>query len=455
MKVVIYDEECYPNCFLLCIGNPDTRKSVTFEISERKDDRQSMFSYLRTIYRNGTFMVSFNGLQYDWPLLSYILNNKECTNKDIYKHSCKLIEGVNTRAKQIIPQIDLFKIHHYDNVAKMTSLKVLEFNMRMDNIEDLPYAPGSTLTSDEIDNLRRYVKHDVKATAKFYEVSKPLIDFRVDLTNKYKKNFLNHNDVRIGKEIFVTALEKAGVQVYENWKPRQTKRDKIIVKDILVPYIQFNHPELKRVYDEFREMEIVNTKGDFRISADLDGFRLDYGTGGLHGSVTDTLVKSDDTYVIENRDVSSYYPNLAIKNRFYPEHLTEKFCDVYEGLYEQRKKHKKGTAENAAFKLALNGTYGSSNSEFSPFFDSQFTMSITLNGELLLSMLVEKVMEIESVEMLNVNTDGLCYRVRRDMLPDVDRVCREWEQLTQLELETEHYNRMYIRDVNSFILDYE
>jgi hypothetical protein len=53
------------------------------------------------------------------------------------------------------------------------------------------------------------------------------------------------------------------------------------------------------------------------------------------------------------------YPNsMAIKNRFYPEHLTEKFCDVYDQMFQERKKHKKGSAENAAYKLALNGSYG-------------------------------------------------------------------------------------------------
>jgi hypothetical protein len=231
---------------------------------------------------------------------------------------------------------------------------------------------------------------------------------------------------------------------------RQTPREQIVVKDILLP-VSFKHPELRRVHEEFKNLIITNTKGDFELSADLDGFTLDYGTGGLHGSVNDRLIESDEEWVIENRDVVSYYSNIAIRNRFYPEHLTEKFCDVYEWIYNERTKHKKGTPENAAYKLALNGVYGSSNSEFSPFYDPQFTMQITIHGQLFLSSLAEKILEVEGVEMLDCNTDGLCYKMPRKKEDEVNSVCAEWERVTRLTLETSRFKRIYYRDGNSYI----
>jgi hypothetical protein len=454
--MVVYDTEVMRNVFLLCCGNPETRKSVTFEISERRDDRESMFEYLRGLYRDRTAMASFNGLAFDWPLLNYILNNKKVDNEQIHSFAQKLIKSDKMSfIKHTIPQIDLYKVHHFDNHARATSLKVLEFNMRMDNIEDLPFEPGSILSHAEIDVLRRYVKHDVRATADFLKASHDALRFRSELSKKYKKNFMNYNDVRIGKEIFIDALTKAGVRIKdERGNLRQTPREQIVVRDILLP-VSFKHPELRRVHEEFKNLIITNTKGDFKLSADLDGFILDYGTGGLHGSKTDSLYVSNDTHVIENVDVSSYYPNLAIKNRFYPHHLTETFCDVYEWIYEERKKHKKGSAENAAYKLALNGTYGASNSEFSPFYDPSFTMQITINGQLQLSYLCDLLLEVDNLELLNVNTDGVCYYVPRNQLNEVDTVLKKWENETQLELEKEHYSRMYMRDVNSYILCYE
>jgi hypothetical protein len=449
--MVIYDSECYPNVYLIGIADPEKKKYVAYEISDRRDDRDALYEHCRSLYRDRTYMVGFNCIKYDYPLLDFVLKNKTCNNDEIYKKSCSLISDDSPHIKQEIPQLDLMLIHHMDNKAKMTSLKVLEFNMRMDDIEELPFKPGTVLKHDEIVKLKKYMKHDVRATHEFFKRSEKKVDFRREISNKYGKNMMNHNDVRIGKEIFIDALIKAGIKIKdENGNLRQTPREKIVVKDILLP-MSFNHPELRRVYEEFQNLVITNTKGNFKISAELDGFILNYGTGGLHGSVTDTLIRSDDKYLIENRDVVSYYSNIAIRNRFYPEHLTEKFCDVYEWIYNERIKHKKGTPENAAYKLALNGIYGASNSEFSPFYDPKYTMSTTINGQLLLSSLAEKILEVDGVVMLDCNTDGLCYKMPRSKEGDVDSVCAEWEKSTHLTLETSRFNKIYYRDGNSYI----
>ena len=63
----------------------------------------------------------------------------------------------NFRIKaKLVEQIDLFKIHHFDNMARSTSLKLLEFNMRLASVKDLPFPVGSTLTRDQVVMLKEY-----------------------------------------------------------------------------------------------------------------------------------------------------------------------------------------------------------------------------------------------------------------------------------------------------------
>ena len=69
---------------------------------------------------------------------------------------------------RFVTQIDLFKIHHFDNKARATSLKVLEFNMRSDSIEDLPFRVGTVLTREQVEVLKKYNQHDVSMTKAFY-----------------------------------------------------------------------------------------------------------------------------------------------------------------------------------------------------------------------------------------------------------------------------------------------
>ena len=148
------------------------------------------------------------------------------------------------------------------------------------------------------------------------------------------------------------------------------------------------------------------------------------------------------------------YPNIAIANKVFPLHLTEKFCDIYQDVYEQRKSYAKGTAENAMLKLALNGVYGDSNNQYSPFFDPKYTMVITVNGQLSLCLLAEKLLKIKDLKIIQVNTDGITVALPRNSKQEYDAICEVWQNQVGLQLEFADYSKMIIRDVNNYISVY-
>ena len=237
--------------------------------------------------------------------------------------------------------------------------------------------------------------------------------------------------------------------------PRQTKRPVIDLSEAILPWITFQEPEFIRILDWLKRQQITETKGVFTdLTATINGFTFVFGLGGIHGSVESTVVESDDDYAIIDLDVSSYYPNLAISNSFFPAHLGDTFVEIYKNLYEQRKTYPKASAENAMLKLALNGVYGDSNNQFSVFYDPLFTMSITLNGQLLLCVLAEGMMQIEGLKIIQVNTDGMTIRVPRENKWLVDLARSAWEVRTGLQLEEAIYSQMFIRDVNNYVARY-
>ena len=459
MKDWIYDEETYPNIF--CVGFKCGNEKRVFEISWRYNQLDELLAFIGQMKINGDRMVGFNNQGFDYPVMHYIIENQDhCSVIDIYNKAMSIINaGFHNRFQHVIwddqchiPQVDLYKIHHFDNVSRATSLKVLEFNMQLDFIEDLPFPQGAILNWQECDQLISYMGNDIHATERFYFESTKQIEFRETLTEKYGRNFINHNDTKIGKDYFIMELDRL-VPGFN--KKQQTPRESIRVDDIIFPYVTFKEPEFQRILNWFRAQTITDTKGAFKdVNCTINGFQFDFGTGGIHGSVESCVVESDDYHVLIDVDVASYYPNLAIANRLYPEHLGDMFCDIYQDVYNQRKTHAKGTVENAMLKLALNGVYGDSNSKYSCFYDPQYTMSITINGQLLLCMLAESLMSHHQVQMIQINTDGLTIKVPRNMRDWVSEVCRWWEGLTGLELEAVDYNRMMIRDVNSYIGEY-
>ena len=462
----VYDLETYPNAFTIALEHAASGSRCAWEVSEWVNESDQIIRMMDYLKATGGRMIGFNNLGFDYPVLHLLYRMRTADAGTLYAKAQAIISSQESNRFQhqvypsdrVVEQIDLFKIHHFDNMARSTSLKLLEFNMRLKSVKDLPFPVGFTLTRDQVVMLKEYNMHDVHATRMFYDQSLDMIRFREELTERYGRDFMNHNDTKVGKDYFIMQLEKAGVECYnigsDGRTPRQTLRPTIALKDAILPWINFRQPEFQRVLTWLKEQTITETKGVFKdLSATVNGFTFVFGLGGIHGSVEREKVVSDDTHVIESRDVTSYYPNLAIKNRFYPAHLGEKFCDIYSDLFEQRKKYPKKSSESATLKLALNGTYGDSNNKFSVFYDPLFTMRITLNGQLLLCILAEKLMKVPTLRLLMINTDGLEYHVHRSHAKHAQAVCDTWEQLTSLSLEGTQYSRMWIRDVNNYIAE--
>jgi len=544
----IWDLETYPNCFTFAAVYANGQGMRAFEISDRKNEVDEMLEFLRKVKGGGYRLVGFNSVGFDYPILHHILQKArkihgtdkklKVTAKELFDLAQKTINsnkenkfGSAVKEKDvIIPQVDLFKIHHFDNNARSTSLKMLEYNMRSTNIEDLPYPVGATLSDAEKDNLIKYNKHDVMETLKFYWYSYENLKLRADLTDQFGFDCTNFNDTKIGKELFIRTLEKEApgscyVKTEYGREVRQTKRDKIVIKDCLFPYIKFDRPEFQAVHKWFQTQIITETKGVFSdlmehqlgdvakyaemvvkkkklsdpagkknkryipsedvitackkeqplgwleekelkspkgaksyywcwnvaetLNVIINGFRYDYGVGGIHGATQGTI-RSTESRKIRTLDVASYYPNMAIANQIYPKHLGKTFCKVYSDLYEQRKATPKGSAANAALKLALNGVYGDSNNEFSPLLDPAYTMAITIGGQLSLCMLMEKLIDNCDARIIMCNTDGFEYIIDVDKFDEADKWVTWWEDLTKLQMEGDSYSQMFIRDVNNY-----
>lgn len=561
----IYDIETYPNCFCVTFQDAFGGKKVTYEISRRHNDLELLLDHLRNSMINEKRMVGFNNKGFDYPVLHWIIQKAidakqkgyelKITANQIYKYAMKVISsnrdgsfGITVKEKDVlIKQLDLYKINHFDNKAKRTSLKLLEFNMRSDNVEDLPFDVGMNLNSEQIDVLIHYNQHDVAETRKFYILCLDMIKFRDELSVKYGFDCTNMNDTKIGEQFFISRMEKENPNAfyYEEGgrkKMKQTKRDFIKIKECIFPYITFSRPEFKAVKEWLEAQVITETKGVFsdieehklldvakyaemvtkkvtmknphnvdkagkpkndfdldnpthasaleeqkklfkkdhpmgwfemtpltkttnrvkvtafyRIAKNLhviiDGFRYDYGTGGIHGSIRG-VVQQDEEWEVWDWDVASFYPNMAIANRLYPEHLNESFCDGYQDFYNERGNYAKGTGENKAIKLGLNATYGNSNNEYSVFYDPKYTMSITIGGQLSLCMLIERLIDICGVKIIQCNTDGFTVKVKKDQIETMKQHVKRWEKVTGLTMEDAQYEVMYIRDVNNYIARY-
>lgn len=477
-RLYTYDIEIFPNFFVLKARNITTGKEFLFEISPRRDDSHLLLSFLRTI----PTLIGYNNLNFDYRLLEAIINmmvkepklkrSEMVTRLKLLANSIVEEKFRSKPRRVLIPQIDLMVIPRFDK--RKISLKELEFAMRMENIETLPFPHDKVLTEEDMGVIiNSYLPNDIEATSRFYEIMKNEIIARYEASIEYQYDMMNLSNPVMGERIFRLLFKKE----YGTDDLGKTVNEYIDVKDVLFDYISFNEEPFKRIHNFFKSQRIYQLKGAFskipfenlaelegyyeriktvgvqkNLNVIFDGITCVYGVGGIHGSIRRAIIESNDEYIILDLDVSSFYPNLAIKNRFYPRHLGEIFCDIMEREYDARQRIPKTDSRNKSKKELINSVFGKSNEEFSFFFDSSYTVKTTVNGQLLLSMLAENIIRgSEESKLIQVNTDGVSVLIKRSDFENVEGIYKAWEALTKLKLEAVVYKKMIIRDCNNYI----
>lgn len=475
MKKVVYDIETLKSCFTYTDIDIETNEIKQFVLHKERFELESFFMYLKTV----THQIGFNNVNFDYVIIHLILNKASLWLEGlgfIYTES-EIITEIYQKAQEIIyeqdkvdfyktvaiaqkdwkiKQLDLFKLWHYNNKARATSLKSLEISMNYPNVMEMPMLHDRTdIQLSEIDSILEYNLNDVLATFEFYKKSKQKIDLRTALWQKYNLYCYNFSDSKIGEQLILKLYcDRTGKSPFDV-KELRTYRKGIKIKDCIFNYISFKNDCFNKLLNNLKNKVVDNTKGVIEEYVVYKGFKYDFGSGGIHGCIKAGIYNSDDNYVIIDCDVASLYPNIAIVNNLYPQHLGNIFTKVYkEDIVDTRLKAKAegNTTLADGFKLSANSVYGKSNDINSFLYDPVYTLKTTINGQLMLAMLAEKLVNnINDLTMLQINTDGLTIKIPRTELEFYYGLCNDWELETKLTLEYVEYSKMVIRDVNNYL----
>lgn len=482
MKIIVYDIETLKEMFLVGIYVPEKQQYLEFEISEDKNDIDRFYNFFTNEY-NTHYWVGYNNLRFDSQVVEWMMRNYENFHE---LSSIEICQKIAQKAQDVIhdadfdvfpeyrekdlsvKQIDLFKIHHFDNKNRRVSLKRLEFEMDLENIEEMPIHHSKIeLTPEDRILIRDYCKNDVMATYEFYKITigdtnHPLykgnnqIELRLDIEKEFGIPCINYSDSKIGDEMIKKYYcEEKGVDVSS--LPKKGKfRKSIPVKRCIARYVKFVTPELRSFLERIKDIEL-KLQDDFKEEVHFYGNVYSFMKGGLHTENKPEIFEADDDHLIIDWDVSSYYPAIIIKNKRYPGHLGEEFLNGYIKMFDKRltlkplaKKDKKIKGIVGALKLAVNSVYGKSSDMTNWIYDRLLTMFTTITGELSLMMLIEKY-ELSDIKVISANTDGVTIRIKKEDVPVMESINEWWQKTTGYELERTDYKKIIFSTVNDYI----
>lgn len=444
MYKVFLDVECYSNYFLICFKGKE--KVMSYELHDTKQLDKSNIAKIMNKYTT----VGFNSNYYDLPMITAAL--KGFNNLELKQLSDEIINSEDN--EEYWAKLKKFKIskspwNHIDikNVASSLpiSLKMYGARMHLKTIQDLPIAPDELIKETDRELLRIYCVNDLDTTIALYNKLEKQLDLRNTISKEYNIDVRSKSDAQIAEAVFRKELN---ISI----KP---KFDKDQTYQYYAPsYIKFVSPELNDLLIEIQNISFeCNEKGKLKNpevlknkKVKIDNAIYKLGIGGLHSTEKHKHTAGD----LMNLDVVSYYPNIILTNKLFPQQLEHNFLGLYQYLYDKRlaAKLKGDKVISDCYKIILNGSFGKFGSKYSCLYSPSLLLNTTLTGQLAILMLIE-MFSLNQIETISANTDGII--IKADDLEKCIEIKRKWEKLTNLSLEADQYKAVYSESVNSYI----
>jgi hypothetical protein len=440
---IVFDIECYPNYFLIMFMNIRDERIKYFEMHNDKWNQEGLREFIHKPRR--TF-IGFNSLNYDLPVLAAALK-RNATNQSIKAVSDAIIVD---RVRHWQMDLKLPPIDHIDLMEPApsvnTGLKAYGGRMHSQKLQDLPLPPDSII--DDATDLRNYCINDLLLTRDLYESIKPRIELREQLGGK---SYRSKSDAQMAEAMFKEKLNRLGIETEKQTAPKKLKYSP-------PDWISFDDIELDDMLDLIKSTEygIHPTKGHPVAPDTIEGKilldRFKFGMGGLHSQEKKQTVISSDNELLFDIDFASFYPHIILREGFYPKHLTNQFLDMYGDLMADRLKAKKEGNEvvNQGYKIAINGSFGKLGSKYSFLYSPDLLLHVTLTGQLILLMLIEKI-EQSGGRVVSANTDGVVVWCHKSAYEAVKDAYLEIEMLSGIELEESRYKALYSQSVNCYV----
>ena len=464
--VIVYDIEIFPNVFHCTCKDTETNKLYFFEISNRKNQLTELVDFFFFKNTGDKMFCGYNNKHYDDVIINYLIDFYYKMDSLSYLKICNSLfnlsstivtseEGDTSKFKRwkyakYFYSMDLLTMLFSSKLR--VGLKEMQVTMHYKNVEEYSGNFSQFLPDSEIDNMIEYNINDVESTTELLNRLKDDVQLRLFIEKEYGIDALSMDSVKFGETLLLKKYCEETKLSEQYVKTLRSPMDYIPLKDVILPFISYKNPKLQDVLEDMKS-QIVYSKErkGYEKKFVLSNVRYSIGVGGIHSLHTPRIFVPNDNEFIGHSDVASMYPSFIIKYKWIPRHLGKEFWQVYSQIYKERieAKHSGQKLKNLALKLTLNSVTGKMQQETSWMYDPFSVFKIRINGQLILLMLVDRLLEL-NCKIVQVNTDGVMYIAQKTQREAVQEAVSEVEQLTQLTFESDDYEAFYQYAINDY-----
>jgi len=448
-NTIVFDTEILGGRFLFKGRVLENRNLISIWSNE-----DGCISKLRDVMNSGCLFVSFNGIKFDIPIISAVMCGKDIKTVKMIADSIIKQEMQPWEAERRfgLPPLKVDHIDLIEVAPSFVGLKTYMARMHSTWLRDLPFPHDvESLTEEEFQLIGRYCENDLDGTEELFKHLEDQLLLRLEMSKMYNVDLRSKSDTQMAETSFIQKLNikrvKKSVPYTINYK--------------MPDYVNFEAEHLQELACKMQNHEYLMNMAtghvilpDFlkdKVSLNKGLYQL--GVGGIHSTHDKKVCHvSTDDWVVTDIDAASYYPTIWVKWGSKLENtdqaLTEEYSKVYHRRLEAKKQKDKKLAEN--LKVPINGTFGKLLSRYSPLYNPELGLFITLTGQLTLLNLIEKLEKIGATA-LSANTDGIAMAYPKHLTSKVEDVVSEFSKLTGYDFEYTPYRVLAMKDVNNYL----
>lgn len=418
--ILFFDFEVFKYDWLVVAIDPVQQKEFVV-VNDRKRLEELYSRYKRDIW------VGYNCRNYDQYIIKGIMlgfDPKRINDWIIVK---------GRKGWEFSSMFNRISLNLYDAMPNIpVSLKVLEgFQGYSIHESSVPFDLPRKMTQAELDETIEYCRFDVQNTIEVFLKRKGEFDAQMDLLKAFDLplSCLGKTQAQLAAVI----LDAQKVRFKDDWNIR-------LPKNVLLG-------KYKAVGEWFLNKE--NHREDASLTINIAGLEHTIAWGGVHAGIPKTIVNCSDDEAMFDADVGQLYPNIM---RIYnllsrasrkPEMLGY-VLDTSMRLKAEGKKK-----EREPYKRQCNIFYGAMGDKFNPLYDPLHRTLVCVFGQVFLIDLIDKIEDI--IFLINSNTDGIFFKVKKKDIPELKRRVAEWEERTQLQMEYSEFTKFISKDVNNYL----
>lgn len=431
--MLFFDFEVFKYDFLLVAIDPIERKE--FVIVNDKSKLEKLYKdYKKDIW------VGFNCRNYDQYILKGIMlgfNPKEVNDWIIVKDR-KGWEFSSLFNK--IP-LNLFDVMPNPPIG----LKTLEGFMGK-NIHEtsVPFDIDRPLTDREINETIMYCRADVLNTIEIFLKRKGEFDAQMDLLKAFDLPLSNIGKTQAQLASVILGAKKKHFD--DEWAIR-------LPTNLQLGKYQFVGDWFLDESNHHYKKKIQNSKGKLveqkvHLECVIAGLQHTVAWGGIHAGDLFNITCDEDE-VIYDVDAGQLYPNIMRHYKLLSRAATKPEMLDYVLDTSMRLKAEGKKKEREPYKRQCNIFYGAEGDSTNPLYDPLHRNLVCVFGQVFIIDLLDKIEDI--VNLLNSNTDGIFFKVKKQNIPELNRRVALWEERTKLKMEYEEYTKFISKDVNNYI----